>query len=302
MDINRIDKYLSGEMEASEQTAFEKEMRDNPSLSEEVADLRILTEDIEDTILEDRVTEALTGLPKPEKKNRLFWWLGALLLTGAAVIGVALFPSEPAKIAPATQPSPPPTVAQDSSDVEEAGPPQPPAQKEEGVPQGPIAGHEPPQVLRPTPHPAPQLRGSGQEADSVRQSVLNTVWHTLYPPVNLSFNSRFEPVHALLQNRDFSKSYARLQLMERQTPGNDTLFFLKGYCLLESGEGHAALRYFDQIQDKQPFGADLLDWYRGLSLLLMGEAEDARGAFLEIAETPDHLFRPYAASALEKLE
>ena len=40
MDINKIDKYLSGEMKADEQAAFEKEMQHDPSLSKEVTGLR----------------------------------------------------------------------------------------------------------------------------------------------------------------------------------------------------------------------------------------------------------------------
>ncbi|MEQ8702709.1 MAG: hypothetical protein RIC19_02255 [Phaeodactylibacter sp.] len=303
MDINEIDQYLSGEMKADEQTAFEKKMQDNPALSEQVADLRLLTEGIEDVLLEDRISEALTGLPKPEKQNRSSWWLGAVLLVGAAILGVVFYPSEETNRPPAELPSSDSTIATDSlSTAEEAIPPPPPVKKEKEVPQGPIASNEPTEALRPLPYPAPKLRGTGQETDSVRQAILNSIWHTPYPPESLSVTDRFQPIHELLQNRDFSKSYARLQFMERQTPENDTLFFLKGYCLLESGEGNDALRYFDQIKNRQPFGADLLEWYRGLSLLLMGEDEKAKRTFLKISETPDHPFKRYAASAVEKLK
>ncbi|MCR9102392.1 MAG: hypothetical protein NXI25_20720 [bacterium] len=304
MDANKIDKYLSGEMDAHEQAAFEKKMQHDPALSKEVEGLRLLTGAIEDAILEDRVSEALSGIPAPGTPKRSFWWTGALLLAVAAIIAIAIYPFAPPGAAdPADQPAIPPQTATDSSGAEERRPPLPPETEEEQTPPGPIAANTPAEAsVAAPPHPAPTLRGNGQETDTARQAILNSVWHAPYPPGNLSLNSRFSQVHALLQNRNFSKSYSRLQLMERRIPDNDTLFFLKGYCLLESGEGDAALSYFDRIQDKQPFGADLLEWYRGLSLLLMGKDEEAKRAFLKIAERPDHLFRPYAASALEKLK
>ena len=49
---------------------------------------------------------------------------------------------------------------------------------------------------------------------------------------------------------------------------NDTLHFLKGYCLLEMGEGGDAIRFFDKIENPPSEWQPNLEWYRALGVLI----------------------------------
>lgn len=307
MDVQEIERFLSDEMDAAEKAAFEEEMQGNPALAEEVARLRALTEAIEEVELQNRVSKALERLPAQPNPRSRPWWLLLLLLAGGTLIGLLAYQPWADRPTPAQQQITTPPDTSDSlqerkTESPPMAPPKSPEKKSPITPKGPIASAEPRDQGPPRTFPAPQLRGSGQTSDTARQTLLNALWYTVYPPTNLSLTGSFRQIDQLLQNRDFSKSYARLQLLERQLPANDTLFFLKGYCLLERGEGTEALRYFDLIKEKTSFGTELLHWYRGLALLLSREDELAKRTFEEITKNADHLFHSQAENALRQLE
>lgn len=303
-----IEKYLADEMTGEERTAFEAEMERNPALAEEVNFVRQLAEDIETAALDERVKEATHGLlSRRPGKSKYLWWWSTLAVVGLLVVALLIFQkdktqTQPLALPPATAPTvdslrqvpPQPGTGQPSSQ-------EPAEEKTKVQPNRPIAQNQPVEELY-LPMHAPRLRGSSASVDSSRQALLDAVWYTEYPPKGLHVNETFQQVDGLLRQRDFSKSYARLQLLERKMPANDTLFFLKGYCLLEQGEGSEALRYFDRIRTQSPVGKDLLEWYRGLAFLLLGEDGNAKKIFTTISGNPAHAFRRQAQRALKLLK
>lgn len=300
MEKYDIEAYLNGELSAAERQAFEAELAANPALAKEVALLRQLTEDLGDAMLWERVS---TARALPDGRAKWQWWTfaGAVLLFGGLLwysLGLPPGKTEP-PAAPAGQsaaPELPPAELQPiATDTPSTVPKNAPTSDR------PIAINTPPAGLQPPLHPAPQLRGNNS-ADTTRKALLDALWYTDYPPKGASFTGQFAEVDALLQQGDFSKSYARLQLLERKNPTNDTLFFLKGYCLLERGKGGEALRYFDKIENETPFGKELLEWYRGLALLLLGDDSQAKKVFSVISISPAHSLKQQAQRALEILE
>lgn len=302
--MNDIEKYLADEMNAEERAAFEAELERNPALAKEVNFIRQLTEDIETAALDERVKAATKGLlPVRSKKSTYVWW-SAFALAGLLIVAMFIFQKD--KTTPQQMVVPPvKTPTTDSlrlmpPKVETGQPSSPKAaeEKTKGRPNRPIAQNQKDEN-RYISMNAPRLRGSNASLDSSGQVRLDAVWHTEYPPKALKLSETFRQVDGLLQQRDFSKSYARLQLLERKIPANDTLFFLKGYCLLEQGEGGEALRYFDQIKNKSLAGNDLLEWYHGLAFLLLGDDGNAKKIFTTISANPAHAFRQQAQQALK---
>lgn len=165
----------------------------------------------------------------------------------------------------------------------------------------PIAENQSTKALSPPLFPSPNIRGSNQENEAWK-ALLNQIWYTEYPPANMQFDAPFDKVDQLLKERDFSKAYVRLQLLERKMPENDSLHFLKGYCLLEMGEGTEALRYFDYLADKQANWNGHLQWYRGLANLISGAQEPAVANFRTIQSQTGHPFQAEAKKAAELLQ
>lgn len=305
--LNDIEKYLAGEMTAEEQAAFDAEMERNPALAKEVAFLRQLTENIETAVLDERVKQALKDLPPDAPANSKYqWWLVLVL---AAILVMALLFSQkdepqPRRVAPPPAAAPTPDSLQQAPP--RANPDLPSSQETEtekttSQPERPIAQNQPNENTF-SPVPAPRLRGQGASTDTARQALLDAAWFTEYPPQGLEVGEAYLQVDELLRQGDFSKSYARLQLLERKMPANDTLLFLKGYCLLQRGEGGEALRYFDKMENEKPFGKDLLEWYRGLAFLLSGEDGKAKKIFRDISAKPAHAFNRQARQALKMTE
>ncbi|MCB0571896.1 MAG: hypothetical protein KDC66_19145 [Phaeodactylibacter sp.] len=305
--MNNIEKYVADEMTAEERAAFEAELERNPALAEEVNFMRQLTEDIEMAALAERVKEALHELPPARPKWPKYPWWPALVLAGLLAVALLYFQKEGAPPPPEAIPPvemPPVDPLKQAPTKAEAGQPSSQETAEEkttGRPGGPIAQQQPDENAY-TPIPAPQLRGSGSSTDTARQALLDAVWYSVYPPEGLQVSEPFRQVDELLQQGEFSKSYARLQLLERKMPTNDTLFFLKGYCLLERGEGDEALRYFGQIKNQNLAGTGLLEWYRGLAFLLSGDDGSAKKTFADISASPAHAFRRQAKRALTMME
>ena len=132
--------------------------------------------------------------------------------------------------------------------------------------------------------------------------MLDKVWYTNFPPANVQFQQPFVEAAQLLAKRNFTNAFVQLEMLERKLPKNDTLHYLKGYCLLEMGEGPDALRYFEELESRQPDWQEQLQWYRGLGLLLSGEPKIALSQFKVIAASSGHPFRLQSQKAIEMLE
>ena len=166
---------------------------------------------------------------------------------------------------------------------------------------GPIAQNDVPKRL-PSPHySSPNIRGENNE-DKAGKALRDKVWYTEYPPMEMEFSENFGKADKLLKSRDFSNAYVQLQRLERKLPENDTLRFLKGYCLMEMGEGAEALAYFAELESNQPSWESRLQWYRGLSQLLTGDQEKALLVFREIASNPSHPFLEQSNKAIRLLK
>jgi hypothetical protein len=180
-------------------------------------------------------------------------------------------------------------------------------------------------------HPAPDLiamRGEG-EANAALKALLDQLWYTSYPLSNLKIEAPYFNADQSLQKRDFSAAYLELDRLERAQSDSltlqlkrkneermakdpnyrpiaasfrptDTLLYLKGYCVLEMGEGQEALFYFDQIPP-QPAWVPQLTWYRALAYLLANNRPEALTLFQQMAAERGHPYRRQAEKALKLL-
>jgi hypothetical protein len=165
----------------------------------------------------------------------------------------------------------------------------------------PVVENRPARNLPEPRFPAPALRGADSE-DPARKALLNQVWYTDYPPTGFAASGHFAKADELLKARDFTGAYVQLQRLERNLPANDTLRYLKGYCLLELGEGAEALAYFEGMDTRQPTWKMQVEWYRGLGVLLTGDAKKALTTFRKIGDTPGHAYRKQGKKAAQLLE
>jgi hypothetical protein len=161
----------------------------------------------------------------------------------------------------------------------------------------------PPSERLPNPrYPAPDvtmIRGD-ETANKARKAMLDQLWYTNYPLTGLKTGNAFKKADESLKKRDFNAAYLELERLEGQLAPNDTLLYLKSYCLLEMGEGEEALAGFDKLQGRHAAWEPQLQWYRGLAMLLADKRGKARALFKQIEKSPGHPYRSHAAKA-EKL-
>jgi len=163
----------------------------------------------------------------------------------------------------------------------------------------PIAQLPPAERLPNPRYPAPEatmIRGD-ETADKARKALLDQLWYTDYPLTGLKTSQSFTKADESLKKRDFNAAYLELGRLEGQMAQNDTLLYLKGYCLLEMGEGNEALTYFDRLQGRHPAWEPQLQWYRGLAMLLTDEREKALALFKQLETQPKHPYRRQAEKA-----
>ena len=113
----------------------------------------------------------------------------------------------------------------------------------------------------------------------------------------MKISNAFKKADESLKKRDFKAAYLELERLEGQMTENDTLRYLKGYCLLEMGEGQEALTYFDRLQSRHPVWEPQLQWYRGLAMLLADERGKALALFQQLENQPKHPYRRQAEKA-----
>ncbi|HOY19011.1 MAG TPA: hypothetical protein PLC89_17025 [Haliscomenobacter sp.] len=153
-------------------------------------------------------------------------------------------------------------------------------------------------------HAAPDLvatRGQG-EANAALKALLDQLWYVTYPLQGLDISEAFPSVDENLKKRDFTAAYLELEQLSSTQAANDTLHYLKGYCLLQTGEGQEALLHFAQVQGRQLDWEPQLQWYRSLAMLLADKRSEAIALFNVIAANAGHPYRRQARKALKLLQ
>lgn len=236
-------------------------------------------------------------------RKRIWRWIVTaavlVVLAGAAL----LFWRTPVPTAlPSSAPTPettPPT-----EETKSQLPTAPPAGQKNATPPGPIAQVRPDERLPNPRYAAPEVMMRGDDTTGTaddKQTLLNQLWYTNYPLDGLIAEGTFATADQLLRARDFPAAYINLQRLARQSPQNDTLRYLKAYCLLEMGQGAEALPHFEALQGHVAVWDAQLEWYRGLSLLQAGQTEAATSIFKQIAEHGRMPYRAYGKKAVRVL-
>ncbi len=299
-----IEAYIDGALNPADRAAFEAEMESNPDFAQEVRLMRQLTGDVRMQLLRDQVGHSLREDTPGDGKKKTPFWLGGLLavlllcvagyfllMPGKTAVAPGVFPANETPSLPAQPGAVPENPGGTAPQTTPATAPgeKPPANR-------PIAANTP----LPDPRfPAPNIRG-GSQPDTTLAALLDRIWYMDFPPAGTRFAPPYDEAGQLLQARDFSKAYVRLELLERDQPANDTLRFLKGYCLLELGQGKEALRYFDPAG--APAWAAYRQWYRALALLSSGRKDEAKTALETIRDSRGHPFQRQGAKALELMK
>lgn len=164
---------------------------------------------------------------------------------------------------------------------------------------GPIAQVSPSERLPNPRYPAPDvtmIRGD-ETSNKALKALLDQLWYTDYPLKGVKTGDSVRKADESLKKRDFTTAYLELGRLEAQNAPNDTLHYLKGYCLLEMGEGGEALTYFDPLQSRHAAWEPQLQWYRGLALLLEGKRTEAAALFKQMKAQPKHPYRRQADKA-----
>ncbi|MBV6441753.1 MAG: hypothetical protein DYG98_15715 [Haliscomenobacteraceae bacterium CHB4] len=301
-----IEAYLDGELNPDERAAFEAEMDRDPEFAQKVRLMQQLTGDLKVQLLRDHVTRTIRdGSAGGGKKSTPFWLGGLALVLLFCAAGYFFLISDRTTPASGETPSPQTPPSHESPQQTPGGHPENPGENPILEPLKPkIPTDRPVAGIKRLPdprYPAPNIRGGGPQ-DTVLATLLDQIWYMDFPPAGARFAPPFDEAGQLLQQRDFSKAYLRLELLERTKTDNDTLRFLKGYCLLEMGQGGQAVDYLEQTADDKPTWSEYRQWYRALGLLLSGDGDEAKKVLEMIRNAPKHHFQRQSAKALELLK
>jgi hypothetical protein len=314
-----IEAYLDGTLNQEEKKAFEKAMKQDADLANEVAMMRQLTKDLKTIGLREEVRAAL-ATPSPGRFS--YKWISIPVVLLLVVLYFLFFKKTPTNNSTNSEPSDTiqPTILPDNEEdkstptleietpikevpptPELEAPKKPIKEKPQDKLEQPIAEATPSQTLPPPVFPAPNIRGQ-QQNEEAQNALLNAIWYTQYPPKNIQFAPTFEKVDQLIKDRDFSKAYIRLQFLERKMPNNDSLQYLKAYCLLEMGEGREALRNFENIEADSFKEAAEVEWYKGIAFLMTNNKDQALAIFEKISNDNNHPFQQQALKALNLIK
>ncbi|MEZ4987922.1 MAG: hypothetical protein R2795_23310 [Saprospiraceae bacterium] len=154
--------------------------------------------------------------------------------------------------------------------------------------------------------PRGQIRsraGNDESEREVLQAKYDQIWFTQYPLLNLPLtHTRYREVDSLLKHTRYALAYAKLNSLERRIGSNDTLLYLRGYSLLEKGEGQEAYRTFENIVDIPPQWEAQIQWYKGLALLISEDKPVLNDIIKQIASQPNHLYYQQALKVVATLE
>ncbi|MBL7781983.1 MAG: hypothetical protein JNM22_12250 [Saprospiraceae bacterium] len=273
-------------------------LNENADEQERLAAEQVM-EGLQELRLQARVHEV--ALERAALYRRIFWrrfflsLVALVMITGAAYL---LFGKKDTTLDPSTQ----------KQSIEQQADPSLPANQQDTPPQNtngrkidrPVAQLDPAERLPDPRYPAPDatsFRGEEQAGQNLKK-LLNQMWYTGYPLTGLRVQEPFLKAHTNLKNRDFDAAYIELDRLESQYAQNDTLRYMKGYCLLEMGEAYEAQTYLSSLQGKHAAWEAQLQWYRGLAMLLAGEQDKALAQFRQIAARPQHPYYKQAKKAV----
>lgn len=252
-----------------------------------------------------QVMEGLTGLRLEAKvrevaaeraalRRRAFWQRFLISMVALVLVAGAAYLFLKEKATPSV-----PQQQEQRSAPQADSPTSPPEKTPDKKENAPIAQVSPGERLPNPRYPAPDvtmIRGD-ETANKALKAVLDQVWYTDYPLKGLKVSGSFKQADENLKNRDFNAAYLALGQLETAQPDNDTLRYLKGYCLLEMAEGDEALTYLNPLQSRHAAWEPQLQWYRGLAMLLADKREKALALFKQISTQATHPYRRQAEKA-----
>jgi len=278
-------QYINGDADEDERRAAEQVM-------EGLAELR----------LEAKVREV--AAQRQALRRRGFWQRIFVSMVALALVGGAAYLILGQKQTPAPPPTQQPKQQQQPIPPSAGDPDIPFIKPQDKKENAPIAQVSPGERLPNPSHLAPEItmmRGD-EQVNKALKALLDQIWYTDYPLKGLKVSGSFKQADESLKKRDFIAAYLELEQLEGQMAGNDTLRYLKGYCLLEMAEGNEALTYFDPLQGRHAAWEPQLQWYRGLAMLLADKRPEALAQFKRVAAKPGHLYRRQAEKALKLLQ
>jgi hypothetical protein len=290
-----IEKYLNEEMDEETKRHFDTALANDPALQAEVAEARYFLERLRGQMLREKVAAALKEEetpPPPGFKLRGWRLIGLSLAFALLFFTVLYFFQRPPSATPPEHPAP--------------GTPEMPFHQQKSAPapersQTPVAEKQPPEKTSQLPAEPEGLRGNDDPANEAWLNLVNSVWELRFEWQPADFPARFAPVAAFIKEKDFTQAYVELQTIERESPQNDTLLFLKAHCLTDMRAGKEALRYLDRLSGTEHPWQKETEWLEGLCYLLIGEKQRSRAVFKTIAATPGHPYRTEAQAALRKI-
>lgn len=274
---------------------YKSYLNEDASESERQSAARVM-EGLQGLRLEAKVEAVQAERAERRRRRRIGYLIGvlALALLAGLAYRLAWRQSATPPPMPQQQQQQPPAAPPDSPLTEPASPPTP------QQPPPPIAQLKADELLPNPDYPAPDvtiIRGD-EAADKGRKALLDQLWYTGYPLKGLKISSPFEKADESLRKRDFAAAYLELERLEDQMPPNDTLRYLKGYCLLEMGEGEEAETYFSALENPAAAWAPQLDWYLALSKLLADKPDEAAALFRRMAGKAAHPYQLRSQKAL----
>lgn len=294
----KLEKYLNDEMEQEERLLFELEIAKDPTLLAEMEAHRIFIQSLRTQMLREKIKASINerGNGLSNSPNRSQWIWGGYIVVFLMIVAFGFwhFSKNPTTTIPAEKiesPIPQNPPVEQPNDQNEPSPTNPP---EESI-RSPIAESR---KVQPAPN-QPSVRGATTEANDW-DKFIESVWVTRFDPVPGQYNQRFSTITDYLKAENYTDAYVQLQLLEVQLPQNDTLAFLKGYCLLEMREGAEALKYFEKISNDEAWN-DERAWYSALANLIAGKQETATTLLKKISADPENTFKKEARRTLKKL-
>ena len=179
-------------------------------------------------------------------------------------------------------------------------PPLPAKSSDKNVVPPPMASRNTSSPVTSPRYTVPEVRGENQ-GNAARKQLLQQLWYAPYPIVQIPESDPLHILDSLLMKKNFTVAYSQIQRLERKLPENDTLRLMKGYCLMEMGEGTTALSYLEATQPQHTEWAPHIQWMKGLCLLLSGDDRSAIQQFKQIAQTTNHPYYQQSKRALLQL-
>lgn len=293
-----IERYLNGEMSASERLKFEQRLLEDPELQKQTEESRLFLDRLKNQLLREKI-QAIVGKENPGNRSagsrsKWFWLAGLILLL--LIFSLLWLNRSASEDLPDLQLKPQESVPAERRTEDAADPPRPSVQEPE--PARPAGGSKQ-QLALWQPQSTPGRRGLAGTSGGEWNQRVQSVWQTRFSENPEDYGPRYAAIVALLREKQFPDAYVQLQLLDGGSTPGDTLAFLRGYCLLEMREGEDALVYFDSLSDGKLWQQQM-EWYRVLAHLLEGDLDKARERAAIILKEENHDFYDEAVQFLNE--